>query len=180
MTNRDGRKTSSGSSANVPKPDEYRKNNNVRPNEYTPVCQTKSPGREAKFSATYPSLHDTCDSQVTGPIPVPPPTTPSKKLASSFSFESPPPSDPPHYSSLAPQKRANPNLKSNLRAEETITNQQRAAYGPNILARAPSIDATKHSKYTKTTLPVVSPTMRYSTQPTFVKVSDAEMSSSQC
>ncbi len=178
MTIRDGRKSSGGFSANVPKSD--MKNNNVRPNEYTPVHQAKSsPGRAAKFSATYPSLHDKCDSQMTGPVPVPAPTTPSKKL-SAFSFDSQPSSDPPNYSSLSSQKIADPNLKSNLRTEETITNQQRAAYGPNILARAPSIDATKHSKYSKTTLPVVSPTVRYSTQPTFVKVSDVEMSSSQC
>ncbi len=181
FTNRDGRKTSCVSSASIPKPDEYMKNNNVRPNEYTPVHQSKSSGCDSKFSATYPSIHESSGSHVTGPVPihVPPPTPPYKKTVSTFSFEHQP-SEPPHYSSVTPQVRSDPNLKSNLRAEEPINNRQRAAYGPNILARAPSIDASKHSKYSKTTLPVISPTLRFSTQHEFVKVPDAVTGCSQC
>ncbi len=182
FTNRDGRKTSGVSSASIPKPDEYMKNNNVRPNEYTDVHQSKlSSGCDSKFSATYPSIHESSGSHVAGPVPVhvPPPTPPYKKTASTFSFDKSP-NDPPRYSSVTPQIRSDPNLKSNLRAEEPINNWQRTAYGPNILARAPSIDASKHSKYSKTTLPVISPTLRFSTQQEFVKVPDAETGCSQC
>lgn len=75
---------------------------------------------------------------------------------------------------------SDPNMKSEFRTEEPISNQQRAAYGQNILARAPSIDASKNSKYTKTTLPVVSPHIRFGTNPEFVHMQDAELGCSQC
>ena len=157
------------------------KNNNVlRLNDYTPVPPRKAtPDVAAKLSSTYPPLCcDVPDSCSITPVPVSPPTTPFSKA---FSFDTKTPSSPPHYASLEPQARTDPNVKSNVRTQEHITNQQRAAYGRNILARAPSIDATKHAKYSKTTLPVVSPQLRFGTQPVrSVEVPDAETGWSQC
>ena len=159
------------------------KNNNIRLNDYTPVAPQKaSSGAAAKFSSTYPPLCcescDVPDSCSITPVPVSPPTTPFSKT---FSFDTKVPVSPPHYTSFEPQAKTDPNVKSSVRAEEHITNQQRAAYGRNILARAPSIDATKHAKYSKTTLPVVSPHLRFGTQPVrSVDVPDAVTGWSQC
>ncbi len=73
-----------------------------------------------------------------------------------------------------------PNLQRNYKAEVHLTQQQREAYGRNLLARTPSIDGSK-SKYIYSdsesrTLPH---TQRFPRQQDFVHI-DAEMGCSQC
>ena len=87
------------------------------------------------------------------------------------------------YRSMVVKQRTytDPNLKSNLKQVEHITNQQRATYGSNLLARSPSIDA-KHNvadgyRTNGRTLPYK---VSYSTDPESVRISGAEMSCSQC
>jgi len=122
-----------------------------------------SPSIAAKFSTNYPSLsQQASDSCVPVPV-VPPITPPHKKTACVFSFENPQYQDAV-YDTLSPSVKSDPNVKSDVRAEESITNQQRAVYGRNILVRTPSVDVSKHSKYSRTTLPGVAPCVVYSTQ----------------
>ncbi len=90
-------------------------------NEYTAVHQSKSsPGCDSKFSATYPSIHESSGGHVTGPVPihVPPPTPPYKKTVSTFSIFHQP-SEPPHYSSVTPQVGSDPGLKSRQSQQST-------------------------------------------------------------
>ena len=176
-------RTHSGGASNTSKHDDFRKNNNIKmafPNDYTSVYpMNSSQGERANFSKKCDSpAPETCVRNT--PIPVPPPTPPFKKTQStSFSFEATPQTTP-QYRTLTTPVHSDPNMKSELRTEEPITNQQRAAYGRNILARAPSIDASKNSKYSKTTLPVVAPHIRFGTHPEFVHVQGMEVGSSQC
>lgn len=173
------------SSKAKPKPEEYIKNNNVqRLNDYTSMSHSSQPtttGRATKFSASYPAPHNAAHNDShrhqVAPIPVPPPISPFKETGKAFSFDGGIPSSPPHYSTLSMQRKSDPNVKSNTRTDEAITDQQRATYGPNILSRQPSLDTSKHASYSRATLPIMSP--RFSTQE-FVKVSDCETGCSQC
>ncbi len=76
--------------------------------------------------------------------------------------------------------RVDPNIKSNIRREEALKNHQREAYGQNIIARAPSVDASrkssKHSNgHIERTLPV-----SYNPSRGFVQIHDSELGCTSC
>lgn len=84
------------------------------------------------------------------------------------------------YRVPGPAPRVDPNIKSNIRREEALSNHERVAYGPNILARAPSVDASRKASrlpngHLERTIPV-----SYSPSREFVQIHDSELGCSSC
>lgn len=78
--------------------------------------------------------------------------------------------------------RSNPNLKSNVKLEESLTNHDREAYGRNILARQPSVDTTSKlaSATGRTRVHPAMVPVSYDKHRDFVSLSDVPRTCSQC
>ena len=120
---------------------------------------------------------------VAAPIAVTPPTAPvlSHKTKSASTMM--------HVSTsrsrgMTSSDRSNPNLKSNIKLEESLTNHDRQAYGRNILARQPSVDTTnKLANANGRTILHPHPHVlqaSYDRHREYVSVADVPRTSSQC
>ena len=78
--------------------------------------------------------------------------------------------------------RSNPNLKSNVKLEESLTNHDRETYGRNILARQPSVDTTNKlvSSNSRTRVHPAVLEVSYDRHREFVSLADVPRTCSQC
>ena len=164
-----GRSYKSNSASNdcISKEEEFTKNNS----DFNTPVHVHVPQHHFQYHHPNPTGNFYCESPKRTPIPhsVPmPPYNPRSAATSpyrSMASKAPPPLDP--------------NLKSNLRTEEHLTNREREVYGRNIVARTPSIDGSKNSLRIQNghvhKLPV-----SYHAHGGFVQIHDSEVGVSQC
>ena len=146
----DGRGHKSSGASNYTK-DDYKKKNNL---EHAVQNYSATPGSPAKLNlSTSNQISTFSESPSHAPRPIPVPRSSSLLNASQSSLSSNPPpaynpkgvATSPYRSAASPSHRPdpNPNLKSISRTPEHLPNHTREVYGHNIVARTPSIDASR-------------------------------------
>lgn len=204
-----GKSCKSTGASNCSKEEEFTKNNVVdisspvqyqfHTSETKPIANFDPPSNSSSSSPRYVPQRPHHNPKPIAPVPPSPHRTtgsmqseaPYKSCVPNGSPYRSAPSRPPYavgspyktappYRSPPTRQRDDPNVKSNFRAEEHLSNHERQAYGPNILARTPSIDPSrKTSKLPNGSVHRTVP-VSYSAQRGFVQIHDSETGSSTC